>query len=222
LQLKTHTQFSADDYCPRDHSLDRRLRGSLHRAGFDVVDEMMGKRSEFERKPRDFYPTPYEAVVPLLPFVCEDTVWVDPCAGDGALIKHFQNHDIDIAGSDTHPMGPGIIELDAFNQSTEKWYDENWFGIDECVAGFITNPPYDWKILNPLITHLSDMAPTWLLLPADMMHNRRMAKHLDRCDMIVSVGRVKWFGNQSGMENSAWYLFDTNFTDDTLFFARAT
>ena len=112
MQLKTHTQFSADDYCPRDHSLDRRLRGSLHRAGFDVVDEMMGKRS--------------------------------------------------------------------------------------------------------------DMAPTWLLLPADMMHNRRMAKHLDRCDMIVSVGRVKWFGNQSGMENSAWYLFDTNFTDDTLFFARAT
>ena len=27
----------------------------------------MGKRSDFERIPRDFYPTPYKAVLPLLP-----------------------------------------------------------------------------------------------------------------------------------------------------------
>jgi hypothetical protein len=60
---------------------------------------------------------------------------------------------------------------------------------------FITNPPYTWKILDPLITHLSNMAPTWLLLPADMMHNIRMAPHMAYCEKVVSVGRVKWFGN---------------------------
>ena len=32
---------------------------------------MMGKRSNFERNPRDFYPTPKEAVIPLLPHLPE-------------------------------------------------------------------------------------------------------------------------------------------------------
>ena len=29
----------------------------------------MGKRSDFERRPADFYPTPAKAVVPLVPFL---------------------------------------------------------------------------------------------------------------------------------------------------------
>ena len=33
---------------------------------------MMGKRSDFERKPRDFYPTPMEAVEPLLEHLPQD------------------------------------------------------------------------------------------------------------------------------------------------------
>ena len=32
----------------------------------------MGKRSSFKRVPRDFYPTPYKAAVPLFPHITGD------------------------------------------------------------------------------------------------------------------------------------------------------
>ena len=50
----------------------------------------MGKRSDFERKPRDFYPTPIEAVYPLLPHLPDGFSFAEPCAGDGALIEHLE------------------------------------------------------------------------------------------------------------------------------------
>ena len=48
----------------------------------------MGKRSDFERKPRDFYPTPMEAVKPLIPHMPRKFTFAEPCAGDGALCRH--------------------------------------------------------------------------------------------------------------------------------------
>jgi hypothetical protein len=51
----------------------------------------MGKRSSFDRVPRDFYPTPYEAVLPLLAHLPRCT-FNEPCAGNGALIRHLQQH----------------------------------------------------------------------------------------------------------------------------------
>ena len=50
----------------------------------------MGKRSDFERKPRDFYPTPIEAVYPLLEHLEEDFLFAEPCAVDGTLIEHLE------------------------------------------------------------------------------------------------------------------------------------
>ena len=50
----------------------------------------MGKRSDFDRAPRDFYPTPREAVLPLLPHLGQRTLFSEPCAGDGALVDHLQ------------------------------------------------------------------------------------------------------------------------------------
>jgi hypothetical protein len=46
----------------------------------------MGKRSSFDRKPRDFYPTPAAAVAPLLPHIKDIKSFDEPCAGGGALI----------------------------------------------------------------------------------------------------------------------------------------
>lgn len=171
----------------------------------------MGKRSNFKRIERDFYSTPEHALKPLLSHLPRGSYFHEPCAGDGALVFHLHNWGMVVGQcGDIEPQCHTIDNQDVFD-------------LMFCEADmFITNPPYDWKILSPLITHLSDMAPTWLLLPADMMHNIRMASHIKRCAKIVSVGRVKWFGNQSGMENSAWYLFDSNFTGETVFFGRDT
>jgi hypothetical protein len=44
----------------------------------------MGKRSDFARVPRDFYPTPAEAVAPLVPHLRRGCLYSEPCAGDAA------------------------------------------------------------------------------------------------------------------------------------------
>ncbi len=52
----------------------------------------MGKRSNFERREADFYPTPRAAVVPLIPYLRGRGIraFAEPCAGDGALVQHLK------------------------------------------------------------------------------------------------------------------------------------
>ena len=52
----------------------------------------MGKRSDFERKPRDYYPTPIEAVKPLLVHLPDKFTFAEPCAGNGILIEYLQKN----------------------------------------------------------------------------------------------------------------------------------
>ena len=51
----------------------------------------MGKRSNFERIPRDFYPTPHAAVPPLIPLLRGMRTFAEPCCGDGALVRHLES-----------------------------------------------------------------------------------------------------------------------------------
>jgi hypothetical protein len=51
----------------------------------------MGKRSNFERREADFYPTPRAAVAPLIPHLRGIRSFAEPCAGDGALIRHLES-----------------------------------------------------------------------------------------------------------------------------------
>jgi hypothetical protein len=173
----------------------------------------MGKRSTFPRSPRDFYPTPYEAVVPLLPHLPSDTTtYHEPCAGDGALIRHLT------------ALAPQMVCLGCSDTEPQGWsVKQDAMTLTHCIGTmFITNPPWLWSVLNPMITHLSTLAPTWVLLNADQMHNKRMGPHLKRCTKIVSIGRVKWMpdSTSTGMENSAWFLFDQNHDGPTVFVGR--
>jgi hypothetical protein len=91
---------------------------------------------------------------------------------------------------------------------------------------FITNPPWPaiGKQGDPTIAmaiHLSNIAPTWFLLNADVIHNRYFSKVTDRCSKIVSVGRVSWMDNKiKGKENCAWMLFDKNYSGPIRFYPR--
>lgn len=159
----------------------------------------MGKRSDFERVPRDFYPTPYEAVIPLLPHLASSTRFCEPCAGDGALLDHLKAHGhICARARDIEPRRADIDQKDALTTLT---------GNIDC---YITNPPWDRKILHPLIAFLSHQHPTWLLFDADWMHTRQSAPFMPLLRKIVSVGRVKWIpdSKMTGKDNCCWYLFD--------------
>lgn len=171
----------------------------------------MGKRSDFERAPRDFYPTPFEAVRPLLPHLQPATRFCEPCAGDGALIDHLTlaGH-ICARARDIEPRREDIEQKDALTTLT---------GNIDC---FITNPPWDRKILHPLIVFLSDQHPTWLLFDADWIHTRQAAPYLSRLVKVVSVGRVKWIPDSpfTGKDNCAWHLFDRPSIAAAAFYGR--
>ena len=154
----------------------------------------MGKRSNFERVERDFYPTPYEAVVPLLPHLPERFTYIEPCAGDGALIRPLSSFE-GVAHAQRGDISTGQDALTIYNTQGQV---------------FITNPPWDRKILHPLIDALPRLAPTWLLFDADWMHTRQSAPLMHYCRKIVSVGRVKWIpgSKMTGKDNCAWYLFE--------------
>ena len=171
---------------------------------------MMGKRSDFERKPRDFYPTPMEAVEPLLEHLPEDFSFVEPCAGNGALIEHLETKGICMWASDIEPQAAGIHKND---------YSE--IGYNELIESdyVITNPPWDRKILHPMIQYFAPRIRTWLLFDADWMHTKQSVPYMNMCSKIVSVGRIKWFGNMTGKDNCVWYLFDRK-VNDTIFYGR--
>ena len=158
----------------------------------------MGKRSSFERRAKDYYPTPYKAILPLLAHIEHVTRYEEPCAGAGDLIDHFKRHGkICMSASDIDPQRATIKTGDATVQLS-------------CAGqAFITNPPWERQTLHRIIERLSAIAPTYLLFDADWMHTRQAQPYLDYCQMIVSVGRLKWIPNSphTGKDNCAWYKF---------------
>lgn len=172
----------------------------------------MGKytKQTFTKSKRDFYPTiDPDAARALAPHV-DDKKYMEPCAGQGHLVSLLGDHST-ARCFDAWDITDGP-EFDASIVSADM------FGGMDCI---ITNPPFTWKILDPIITHLSGIKPTWLLLPGDMMHNKRFAPHIRKCRTIVSVGRLYWMENKvKGMDNYVWYEFDQRFLGSTTFYGR--
>lgn len=95
----------------------------------------------------------------------------------------------------------------------------------------ITNPPFSWVMLKPLLEYLPTLKPTWLLLPSDCMHNVRMSPYVEKCSSIVSVGRL-YFHKQGedetkvkysrGTANFCWYFWEQHPTKEyrTKFYGR--
>lgn len=172
----------------------------------------MGKRSDFERIPRDMYPTPEAAVRPLLSHLAPGTIYGEPCAGDGRLVGHLAAAGHQCVGAwDIEPLAPWIIRADAMTLRCAA------------VPVWITNPPWTRSVLHPIIENLATQAPTWILFDADWMHTAQSTPYMPWCKRIVSIGRVKWIeGSASvGKDNCCWYLFDARAeTQGTTFHGR--
>lgn len=160
----------------------------------------MGKRSDFERKTHDYYPTPESAVAPLLPHLMEGTRFIEPCAGDGSLVRHLESAGhVCARASDLNPTKAGIAKMDARKIRPK-----------DPRAVIITNPPWASELLEPILDHFLEVADqTWLLLYSDWLFNRRTARYVNHASRIVAIGRVKWIPDSRyvGKENCAWVRF---------------
>lgn len=163
----------------------------------------MGKRSDYERRENDFYPTPFEAVIPLFPHLPNNINFIEPCAGDGRLIKHIESagHKC-VYACDIFPRASGIHERDVL------FFDS---ALPPCDM-IITNPPWDRPVLHAMIERFTNHADTWLLFDADWMHTIQASPYKSICRKIISIGRVQWIegSKSSGMENASWYMFSKN------------
>jgi hypothetical protein len=156
----------------------------------------VGKRSNFERRPMDDYPTiDKRAGAKLAPFLSGVRTFAEPCCGDLALVKMLEAHGLVCVYYSDLKRGHDALEM---------------AGTD--ADAIITNPPWTRDILHPMIMHFQQIAPTWLLFDADWMHTKQAAPFMDSCSDIVSVGRLKWIpgSKMSGKDNCAWYRFEVS------------
>ena len=100
----------------------------------------MGKRSNFDRLARDSYDTPYDAVIPLLEHLSDNTEFIETCAGKNALIGHLTQHGHKcLYASDIYPRHDNIATQCVFDRPFHP------------KGLIITNPPWDRKILHAFI-----------------------------------------------------------------------
>ena len=151
----------------------------------------MGKRSNFKRVERDFYPTPLKAAIPLIPHIKDVSTFVEPCAGDGSLIDILEDHGLSCTSACDEVGG-------------------------QCI---ITNPPWDRKLLHKLIPLFTALRPTWLLFDADWLYTVQSAEFLPLLKKVVAVGRVKWIPDSAsqGKDNASWYFFNNRIKKDPEF-----
>jgi hypothetical protein len=145
-------------------------------------------------------------VLPLIPHLSGIRTFAEPCAGDGALVRHLEAFDLRCVYSGDIRTGQDALALDHYG----------------AADAIITNPPWSRDVLHGLITHFQNIAPTWLLLDADWKETRQAAPFLPHCSDIVPIGRVKWIegSKHTGKDNTCWYLFDSKHTAGPVFHGR--
>lgn len=171
----------------------------------------MSKRSDFDKVPKEFYPTTDpKAIPPVLVALLRGKTYAEPCYGNGDLEDLLMDVATCKWRSDIRETVGSSKVMDALELTKED--------LKECDL-VVTNPPFSKDVLLPLIDHFVSLKPTWLLLPADYMHNLYFGPYMKRCSRVVSVGRVCWFPKEgkrvASTDNFAWYFWKKGATTDT-------
>jgi hypothetical protein len=155
---------------------------------------MSKRRPGLKPRDRDDWPTPWPAVLPLLPHLKPHTSFVEPCAGGGELVGHLERAGHRCVLASDLPTDARIARYDIASD-----------------AIFVTNLPFR-KRFEPgkIIENLSDQRPLWAIIYSDWLFTTSALPYLPRLRAIAAIGRVRWIPGSptSGMENSCWCLFD--------------
>lgn len=164
----------------------------------------MTKRAagKFERLASDLYPTPVEAVRPLIPHLRRTgvTTFVEPCCADGQLARHLDEKGFLCVKYDDITEG---------GRDAREWDRDDFKDADACI----TNPPWEAKLMAEIMEHQSGFVPSWFLVYSDWLFTHQSAKLMSaRCTDIVPIGRVKWFPESKsvGFDNCCWIRLQPN------------
>lgn len=164
----------------------------------------MGKRSNFDRIPQDAYHTVDPRAVEILqPHLADKVKFAEPCVGKGYMVKWLSRYGHECVYE--HDIKLGKDALDTTEEDLSR------------ADMIITNPPYTRPLMHSMIQHFSSLRPTWLLLDADWLYTFQSADLVrERLVSRIALPRLRWIEGtkSSGKENSAWYLFDKNKTED--------
>ena len=138
----------------------------------------MGKRSNFERAPRDYYPTPLTGAAPLFPFLRRDgiTTFAEICGGGGHLKRHLESDGLRCTYFGDIATGRNALDL----------------SVADLNGGMpITNPPTKQgstcHLLCDLLRHFLALGvPAWWLIHHDFV-SHALFRH--RRDPSNEMGR---------------------------------
>lgn len=159
------------------------------------------KREKFD-KPDECY-TPEEAIIPLLPFLKEESLIWDCAFGSGRLAKHFNKHGFNVIGYPNY---------DFLQEDSEK------LGVFDII---ITNPPYSLK--DKFLEKAFKLEkPFAFLLPLTTLEGIKRGKMFkDSGIQIIIPNRRINFEIPSGKKSSwfatAWFCWKFNLPKDLMF-----
>lgn len=105
-----------------------------------------------ERRENDFYPTPPEPTIALLPHIAHwpRKIW-EPACGDGGIAKPLESAGYSVVGTDLIDRGYGTGGLDFLAEQTRR------------ADAIVTNPPFGnlvtpfGNLVTPFIEHAIDL-----------------------------------------------------------------
>lgn len=161
----------------------------------------MGKRSNFEKNPRDYYRTfDPKAGIALEPFVDPKAKYIEPFAGAGDLIQQLKFADCVLA-YDIEPQACMVEQADAFEIGAEDLID---------VDLLITNPPWSKDIFHKALDHFVPLIDCWFLMSSGWKQNKGSAEYVNKwLTDIVPIGRMKWIEGSphSSVDDCEWLKF---------------
>lgn len=172
----------------------------------------MGKRSDFERRPKERYFTWDQRAYPVLMAHLDPSIqtFAEPCAGGGNMVMALQERGLQClyAGDidPDEPDGPALCDIPILT-SDYKDIDDMGFATADAI---ITNPPWKRSMLHPFIDWcVWTEKPAWLLIDSNWAFTAQARPYLKYCSMIAPTPRLKWIwdSDHAAKDDTSWYLF---------------
>lgn len=172
---------------------------------------MTVRGADYNRRKLDDYPTPSEVTQALLMlWRCGKHVW-EPAAGKRLMIANVLKS-----------YGYQVCATDITNRNNSVDFlmtGENYDHMNGVPFNIVTNPPYGDRrgsLALRFIEHALKITREYdgqiaMLLPVDFDSGKTRDHVFGQCKAfsgkIVLLDRIRWFNNQAGSTNHAWYLW---------------